>query len=59
MFSSAQYQLVDQFKDKDENKRLKMIFHAVLAKKEEEVWSSVKVVKGLNISRESLLGDLL
>ena len=59
MFISAQYQLVDKFEDKDEYKRLKLRFHAMLGKKEEEVWSLVKIVKVLNISKDTLFEGLL
>lgn len=47
MFISARYRLVARFEDKDEYKRLKMRFNVVLGKKEEEFWSSVKIVKVL------------
>lgn len=59
MFVSTQYKLVDQFNDQEEYKRLKMRFHAVLGKKEEEVWSSVKIFKVMNISREGMFEGLL
>lgn len=59
MFVSSQYQLVDKFEDKNEYNKLSMKFHAVLGKKEEEFWSSDKIVKVLNISRESLFEGLL
>lgn len=36
-FISARYQLIDKFKDKEVFKNPKMRFHAVLAKKEEEI----------------------
>lgn len=59
MFIYAQYQLIDKFDDKDVYKRLKLRFHVVLGKKEEEVWSFVKIVKVLNISRECFFESLL
>ena len=49
---------MDRFDDKDEYKRLKMRFHAGVGKKEEEVWSLVKIVKVMNISRENLFKGL-
>ena len=59
MFIPARYQLIDKFEDKEEYKRLKLRFHAILGNKEEVVWSLVKMVKVLNISRESLFENLL
>lgn len=59
MFVSAQYQLVDKFDDKEEYKKLKLRLHTVLGKKEEEVWSLVKIVKVLNISKDALFEGLL
>lgn len=59
MFISSQYQLVDKFDDKEEYKRLKLRFHVVLGMKEEEVWSLVKIVKVLNISKDTLFERLL
>lgn len=59
MFISAQYQLIDNFEDKDEYKILKLRFHAILRKPEEGVWSPVKIVMVLNICRESLFEGLL
>ena len=59
MFIFARYQLIDKFEDKEEYKRLKLRFHAILGNKEEVVWSLVKMVKVLNISRESLFENLL
>lgn len=34
---SAQYQLIYKFEDKEEFKKLKLRFHAILGKKEEEI----------------------
>lgn len=59
MFISAQYQLIDKFKDKKEFKKLKMKFHAVLGKKDEENWSLVKIVKVLGVTKDQLLKGLL
>lgn len=59
MSISSQYQLIDKFEDKDEYKRLKLRFHVVLGKPEEEVWYPVKIVKVLNIYRENLFEGLL
>ena len=59
MFISAQYQLVDKFDDKEVYKKLKLRFHAVLGKKKEEVWSLVKIVKDLSVSKDKLFEGLL
>ena len=52
MFISAQYQIVDKFEDKEEYKRLKLRFHAVIGKREEDIWSLVKIVNVLNILKD-------
>ena len=59
MFMAAQYQIIDKFKDKDEYNRLKIDFHAILGKKEEEIWSLVKIVRVLNISKDVLFEGVL
>ncbi|CAI9281248.1 unnamed protein product [Lactuca saligna] len=59
MFISAQYQSVDKFDGKEEYKRLKFKFHAVLVNKEDEVWSLVKIVKDLSVSHDKLFEGLL
>lgn len=58
MFISSQYQLADKFEDKEEF-RMKLRFHVVLGKKEEEVWSLFKIVKVLNISKDTMFEGLL
>lgn len=42
MFLSSQYQIAKKF-DEEEFKRMKYRFHAVPGKKEEEIWSLVKI----------------
>lgn len=59
MFISSQYKLIDKFEDRDKYKRFNLRFHAILGKHKEEVWSLVKIVKVLNICRESLFEWLL
>lgn len=59
LFVSSQFKIVEKFEDKEEFKRLKIRFHAVLGKNEVEVWSSVKIVKVLSITRENLLEGIL
>lgn len=59
MFISASYQLVDKFEDKEEYMKLKLRFHVVIGNKEEEVWSLIKIVKVLNISKETLFEGML
>ena len=38
MFISTQYQIVDKFEEKEEYKTLKLRFHAILGKREEDIW---------------------
>lgn len=59
MFIFSQYQIVDKFEDKEEYKILKLIFHVVLGKREEEICSLVKIVKVLNISKDVLFKGVL
>lgn len=49
MFVSPQYQIIDKFEDKEKYKKLKMRFHVVLGKREEDMWSVVKIVRVLGI----------
>lgn len=58
-FISDQYQLVDKFEDKEECKNLIMSFHVVFRKKEEEIWSLVKIVMVLGIRKDRLFEGLL
>ena len=44
MFMAAQYQIANKFEDKEEYKRMKIRFHAVLGKREEKIWSLAKIV---------------
>lgn len=52
MLISGQYLLVDKFEDKNEYKKLKLRFHTVHGKKEEEVWSLDKIVKVMGIAKD-------
>lgn len=58
MFMAAQYQIIDKFEDKEVYKRLMIRFHAVLGKKE-EVWSLLKIVSVLNISKDVLFEGVI
>lgn len=60
MFVMAeQYQIAEKFEGKNDYKRMKMRFHAVLGKREEEIWSLVKIVRVLNISKDILFEGIL
>lgn len=59
MYIASKYKLVDHFNDKDEYKRLKMRFHAVLWKTEEELWSTLKIIKVMSILRENFFEGIL
>ena len=43
MFLDEQFELADKYKDKTEFKCLKFRVHVVLGKKDEDVWSLVKI----------------
>lgn len=59
MFAFNQFKLAESFEDKDEYKRLKIRFHVVLGKSEEEVWSLVKIVKVISIVPDVLFQGLM
>lgn len=59
MFMATQYQIVDKFVDKEEYKRLKIRFHVVLGKREEEIWSLVKIVRVIHINKDVLFEGVL
>ena len=44
LFTSPQFKLADNFKDKNKYKRLKIRFHVILEKIKDEVWSFLKIV---------------
>ncbi|CAI9295554.1 unnamed protein product [Lactuca saligna] len=52
MFMAEQYQIFDKFEGKEEYKRMKIQFHAILGKREVDIWSLVKIVRVLNISKD-------
>lgn len=53
------FKIADNFNDTDDFKNWKIRFHSVLGKNEEEVWSSMKIVKVLTIIRDNLFEGLL
>lgn len=54
VFIAAQYHIVDK-----EYKCLKLRFHVVLRKREEEIWSLVEIMRVLNISKDVLFEGML
>lgn len=59
MFVDDQFEVAEKYKDKIEFKCMKFHFHAVLGKREEEVWSLIKIVRVLNISKDVLFEGML
>lgn len=59
LFTSSQFKIRDKFNDMEEFKKLKIRFNAILGKYEDEVWSSVKIVKVMTITRDNLFEGLL
>ena len=59
MFLDEQFELADKYKDKTEFKCLKFRVHVVLGKKDEDVWSLVKIFQVLGISKEVLFEGML
>lgn len=59
LFTSSQFNFADNLNDKDKYKKLKIIFHAVLGKTEDEVWSLVKIVNVMTIMPDVLFEGLL
>lgn len=59
MFAAKQYQIADKFEDKEEFKRMKIRFHEILRKRKKEIWSLVKIVHVLNISKDVLFKGVL
>lgn len=54
MFRDEQFDLANNFENKEEFRRMKYHFHVVLRKNEDVVWSSVKIVRVLNVSKDVL-----
>lgn len=55
MVAFSQFKFSESFKDKEEFKKLKSRFHAVLGKSKEDVWSLVKIVRIISIVPDVLL----
>lgn len=54
MFAFGHFKVSQIYKDQEEFKRLKIHFHAVLGKNEDEVWSLVKIEKVLSFVHDVL-----
>lgn len=50
MFTFAQFKLAKKIYDTEEYKSMKIRFYAILGKKEEDVWSLVKITKLVSIT---------
>ena len=59
MFITAQYKVSERFKDPDEYTYLKIQFHAVLGKDQDEVWSLVKIKRVTTIKQDVMFENLL
>lgn len=59
MFIFAQFKLADNLHEDEAFKYVKMRFHTVLGKKEEEIWSLKKIVKLVSISNDDVFENLL
>ena len=59
MFMDTQYQIVDKYAYKEEYKQLKVRFHVVLGKREEEILSLVKIVRVIHINKDVLFEGVL
>ncbi|XP_052619606.1 uncharacterized protein LOC128125976 [Lactuca sativa] len=59
MFITAQYKISEKLDNVDEYTYLKIRFHAVLAKDQEEVWSLMKIKKVLTIKKDVMFEDML
>lgn len=59
LFTSPQFTVLDNFKDKNEYRKLKIRFHAILLKNKDEVWLLVKIVRVVRIPRDTLFEGLL
>ena len=55
LFVFYQYKLAENYQDKEEFKKMKIRFHAVLGNSEEESWSLVKITKFVSITSNVLL----
>ena len=59
MFITAQYKISEKFENADEYTYMKIRFHAVLAKDQEEVWSLMKIKKVLTIKKDEMFENML
>lgn len=59
MFLTAQYKIIDEFKDKDDFIQMKLRFHVVLGKDQEELWSLVNIVQVLSVAKDEIFENML
>lgn len=58
MFLSSQYQIADKI-DREELRRMKFRIHVVLGMRAKEIWSLIKIVRVLKISKDVLFEEIL
>ncbi|KAL7617007.1 hypothetical protein Lser_V15G03290 [Lactuca serriola] len=59
MFVTTRYKISEKFKNADEYISMKIRFHVVLAKDQDEVWSLMKIKKVLTIKKDELFENML
>ena len=59
MFITASYKISEKFENADEYTYMKIRFHVVLAKDQEEVWSLMKIKKVLTIKKDEMFENML
>lgn len=53
------FKLTESYKDKDEFKKLKILFHVVIRKNKKDMWSLVKIAKIVSIAHDVLFEGVL
>ena len=55
----AQYKVVEKFDNEDYFIHMKLMFHAVVGKETEEIWSLVKIKKVVSITKDVFFENMI
>ena len=59
MFITAQYKVSEKFENPDDYTHMKIRFHVVLGKEQDEVWSLIKIKKVVAIKKDVLFENMI
>ncbi|KAL7582500.1 hypothetical protein Lser_V15G44572 [Lactuca serriola] len=59
MIITAQYKIIKKISNEDDFLHMKIRFHAVVVKEPEELWSLVKIIRVINISKDVMFENMI